>query len=278
MTDRTVRQDDRSSGRGGVKSCQRTLEVIEYFIRTGAPARTVEISATLEIPNSSADEILRTLSSGGYLSYNFETKLYAPSYKLVASVGAIERSFFGDGSVAEMLKNMQAETGATVFLTHQNDCWAEHVAEREGGWNLRREKPEYPMEMVSFANSNWRPGTNFAGAMLAQKSNVAIIQLVSRAQRIGLGPTGPASMKSLVDRVARTRARGFALCRRGPSSPVDSIAIPLPIPNGTVPYAVGVVGDPLFENDNDVRKMVAAMRSVAFSHIHSMRRMGTQGD
>lgn len=273
MTGKSVRKNERSSGRGGVKSCQRTLDVIEYFIRTGMPARTFEVSASLGIPNSSADEILHTLSSGGYLSYNFETKLYAPSYKLVASVGAIERSFFGEGCVAEMLKNIHAETGATVFLTHQNDCWAEHVAEREGGWCLRREKPEYPIGMVSFADSSWRPATNFAAAMLAQKSDVAIIQLVSRAQRIGLGPKGPASMKNLVDRVARTRARGFALCRRGPSSPVDSIAIPLPIPNGTVPYAIGVVGDPLFKNDKDVRHMVAAMRSIAYNHIQSLRRM-----
>ena len=84
--------EGRSGGRGSVKSCLRTLEVLEYFMKSGEPARTIEISEALGIPNSSADEILRTLASTGYLTYNQATKLYAPSYKLVANASSIEQS------------------------------------------------------------------------------------------------------------------------------------------------------------------------------------------
>lgn len=262
----------RAEGRGSVKSCLRTLEVLEYFVRNRAPARTIEISEALNIPNSSADEILRTLAGAGYLSYSPTTKLYAPSYKLVSNVYAIERSFFGSGEISDLLREMQAETGATVYLTHQNDCWVESVAEMPGAWTQSDVEPGYPTEMVWFSHNSWRPGTNFAAAMLAQQSNVAIIQLATRAQRLGLGPQGPTLMKNLVDRVSRTRTQGFALCRKSASVPVDSIAMPLHIPHAVASYAVGVVGEPLFENDNDVRRMLSAMQAVIYRRSDSLRR------
>lgn len=265
--------EGRSRGRGSVKSCLRTLEVIEYFMQSGGPARTIEISESLGIPNSSADEILRTLATTGYLSYNQASKLYSPSYKIVANANAIERSFFGGGRINEMMENMREETGATVFLTQQNDCWMESVAEIPGGWVAAPDaEASYANEMICFDRNSWRPATNFAAAMLAQQSNVDIIQLATRTQRLGLGPKGPALMKNLVDRIANTRTRGFALCRRNASIPVDSIAVPLRVPHGVASYAIGIVGDPLFENDSDVRSMLSTMQSVIFRHSDGPRR------
>lgn len=268
----------RSRGRGSVKSCLRTLEVIEYFMTFGRPARTIEISEAMGIPNSSADEILRTLAATGYLSYNQTSKYYAPSYKIVANANAIEQRFFGDTRIRQIMESMRRETGASVFLTQQNDCWAESVAEMHGVWTAAPdEEPRYRNEMICFDRNSWRPATNFSAAMLAQQSNVAIVQLATRTQRLGLGPKGPALMKNLVDRIAHTRARGFALCRRSESVPVDSIAIPLRVSNAVTAHAVGVVGDPLFQNDNDVRNMLSAMRSVIFRHNDEVRRSGSAG-
>lgn len=259
--------DQTSRGRGSVKSCLRTVEVLEYFIASQEPARTIEISEALGIPNSSADEILRTLAASGYLSYNQVTKLYAPSYKIIAGARTIEQSFFGGTRIAEMMQALRQETGATVFVTQQNDCWVQSVAETPGGWAaMPEEEPVYKNEMICFVRDSWRPSTNFAAAMLAQQSNVAIIQLATRTQRLGLGPKGPMLMKNLVDRIAHTRARGFALCRRSAVAPVDSMAMPLRIPREVASYAIGVVGDPLFHNDNDVRRMLSAMRSVIFRY------------
>jgi len=267
--------EGRSRGRGGVKSCLRTLEVLEFFMKAQVPARTIEISEALGIPNSSADEILRTLAASGYLSYNAATKLYAPSYKIIANACSIERSFFGGGRVAEIMEEMQRETGATVFVTQQNDCWVESVAETPGAWVAPDAQPSYPMEMICFARDSWRPSTNFAAAMLAQQSNVDIIQLATRTQRLGLGPKGPTLMKHLVDRIAQTRSRGFALCRRNASIQVDSIAMPLRVPHAVASYAIGVVGDPLFNSDNDVRQMLSSMQSVIFRYNDAMRRSRT---
>lgn len=279
MGSKVQQEDGRSRGRGSVKSCLRTLEVLEYFMRVGAPARTIEISEALGIPNSSADEILRTLAVTGYLSYNQASKLYAPSYKIVASACSIENSFFGGSRIAQLMEAIRQETGATVFLTQQNDCWIESIAEMPGGWVAAPDaEPNYSSEMICFEHNSWRPATNFSAAMLAQQSNVAIIQLATRTQRLGLGPKGPTLMKNLVDRIAHTRTRGFALCRRSASAPVDSIAMPLRIPHAVASYAIGVVGDSLFESDNDVRNMLSAMQSAVFRHNDGVcRGVGAMG-
>jgi DNA-binding IclR family transcriptional regulator len=259
-----------------VKSCLRTLEVLEYFMTAGVPARTIEISEALGIPNSSADEILRTLAASGYLTYNQANKLYAPSYKIVANASSIEQSFFGGGRVHEIMEEMHRETGASVFVTQQNDCWSEGIAEMSGGWKAAPDAtPSYPTEMVCFERNSWRPSTNFTAAMLAQQSNVDIIQLATRTQRLGLGPKGPTLMKHLVDRIAQTRSRGFSICRRSRSQPVDSIAMPLRVPHGVASYAIGVVGDPLFQSDNDVRQMLSGMQAVLFRYNDGIRRRKT---
>lgn len=257
--------------RGGVKSCLRALDVIEYFTRVAAPARTIDISEALGIPNSSTDEILRTLAATGHLSYNRTTKRYGPSYKLIVTMRGLERTFFGGQSIGDLLDELKAETGGTVFLTLQNDCWVQSVASVQGCWLKREEEVDFPTEVIRYDHDCWRPGTNFAAAMLAQQSNVEIMELATRAQKLGLGPTGPASMKSLVDRIARTRAQGFALCRRTEKVPVDSMALPLHIPHSVSPYAVGIVGDALFENDADVKRMAAAMRGVVLRYSEQVR-------
>ncbi|CAN5476107.1 hypothetical protein BH09PSE4_BH09PSE4_23490 [soil metagenome] len=263
-------------GGGGVKSCLRALDVIEYFTRSRAPARTIDISEALDIPNSSADEILRTLACTGHLSYDRVSKRYAPSYKLVATVREIERDFFGGDSIDDLLNKLRVETGATVFLTLQNDCWVESVAAVRGHWLTPEDEVEYPTEIIRYGSNGWRPGTNFAAAMLSLQSNVEIMDLAMRAQKLGLGPTKPTLMKSLVDRVARTRAQGFALARRGDHSAVDSIAIPLHIPRAVAPYSVGVVGDALFNSEADVKRMASVMRSIVLSHSGRLNEMSAR--
>lgn len=264
-------------GRGSVKSCLRTLEVLEYFMEAGVPARTIEISEALGIPNSSADEILRTLAMRGYLSYNQATKLYSPSYKLVANANTIENRFFGSGRVVQVMEDLRRETGASVFLTQQNDCWSENIAQVTGGWQFRPESSQtWSSELICFERNSWLPATNFAAAILAQQSNIAIVQLATRTQNLGLGPKNPTLMKDLVDRIGNTRNRGFSLFRRRANNPVDSIAMPLRVPHSVASYAIGVVGDPLFENDNDVRRMLSAMQSVIFHYNDDLRRSASQ--
>ncbi|RVT90476.1 helix-turn-helix domain-containing protein [Sphingomonas crocodyli] len=260
---------DRASGtqkaRAGVKSCLRTVEVINFFMGVSAPVRTTKVSEALGIPNSSADEILRTLSVSGFLSYNAVSKLYSPSYKLVANVRTIERNFFGEDAIAGLMADLRAETGATVIVTQQNDCWVDPVALVTGDWVEQDER--YPAEMVCHVGNMWRPSTNFAAAMLTRHSNVQLADLTMRTQQMGIGPDGPSMFEALVDKVERTRARGYAVHRRNGASPVDSIAIPLIVTHAASPHAIGVVGPRLFSCEADEKRIARTVQQVTSRHL-----------
>ncbi|WP_198351224.1 IclR family transcriptional regulator [Flavisphingomonas formosensis] len=252
--------------RASVKSCLRALDVIEYFAEVDAPARTVDVSEALGIPNSSADEILRTLSRRGYLCFSRTTKRYAPSYKMIGTVNAIERSFFGGERLRSLMYKLRQETGATVYLTTQNDCWLESVAEVKGDWNGHRKPIDFYRELVRYDEDGWRPATNFAGALLAWQSNGEIIELADRTREFGIGPRGPSLMKQLIDRVSKIRARGFALCQRNDTVEVDSIACPLRVPNSVTPFAIGILGQHLFNNERDTSRLVSTVQAVIAGH------------
>lgn len=254
-----------SKSRAGVKSCLRTVDVINFFMGVSTPVRTTQVSEALGIPNSSADEILRTLAVAGFLSYNAISKLYSPSYKLVANVRTIERNFFGEDALAGLMADLRAETGATVIVTQQNDCWVDPVARVTGTWIEQDER--YPAEMVCHVGNMWRPSTNFAAAMLTRHSNVQLADLTMRTQQMGLGPSGPSMFEALVDKVERTRARGYAIHRRNGSSAVDSIAIPLIVTHAASPHAIGVVGPSLFACEADEKRMARTIQQITSRHL-----------
>jgi len=47
------------------------------------------------------------------------------------------------------------------------------------------------------------------------------------------------------------------------------------VPHGVASYAIGVVGDPLFQSDNDVRQMLSGMQAVLFRYNDGIRRRKT---
>lgn len=254
------------SAKPGVKSATRTIDILEYFATVNRPVRTCEISEAIGVPNSSADEILRTLAVKGYLSFNKRTKHYVPSYKIVGLVQAIEQRFFGGEQLRALLRDLRRVTGASVYMTAQNDCWVENVAKINGPWTESSDDRGYRRELVYFDGANWRPTTNFAGALLALQSNVDIIELVLRTQERGIAPKGQFAMNDLIEKVDRIRDRGFATCRRNDTVRVESVACPMRIPGGNLPMAVGVLGYDLLATQQSCSQLAMTIRGMIAHH------------
>ena len=258
---------ERHAAGAGVKSAMRTVEILEYFASVSQPVRTCEISSALDIPNSSVDDILRTLTTRGYVSFNRRTKRYAPSYKIVCMAQAIERGFFGDDRLRLLLRELQRVTGETVFLNVQNDCWVENVATIPGSWEEVSNDDGYHRQVVYFDGTRWRPATNFAAALLALQSKLDIIDLVMRTQKMGISPNAQFAVKELIDDARMIRARGFATCRRDDKIKIESVACPIRISNGNFPAAVGVVGSNLLGSERKSKELATAIYKVVTEHL-----------
>lgn len=250
-----------------VKSSARVIDILEHFETVDTPVRTAEVSAALGLPNSSVDEILRTLAFKGYLVFDSDSLRYSPSYKLVSHGRQIEANFFRGAWLADMLADLRRATGHTVTLVAQNDCFTSCVASLPGSWKMPKGDAYYNTDMVSHDGNGWQPGTNFAAALLATKTNAQVMELAERARKLGRIPTGATTMKQLVDIVDNVRRRGFALCRRQDEIEVESIAVPMRIEKLKMPLAVGILGIDIFSEDKGRSALATAVRETVWHHI-----------
>lgn len=255
--------------RAGVKSCGRTLDVLEFFSGTTGPVRTSEVSKALGLPNSSADEILRTLAARGYLMFDSRTRRYQPSYKIVGLSQAIDHNYFGGGRMSAMMQALRDETGATVCMTVQNDCWIETVEQIDGTEPWTGDHGDYRRTLIYHDGTSWMPATNFAAIILSRHSNVEIVELAGRSQDLGCAPPGVAALGDLIKQIHHVRAVGYALCKRRDTVQVDSIACPVPSARRGTPAAVGILGPSLFlGGEQGARRLALSVQRIISSfHI-----------
>jgi DNA-binding IclR family transcriptional regulator len=254
------------------RSAARAFDVMEYFIRTGRPARTSEVSASLGIPNSSVDELLKTMAIKGYLAFNKDSHRYSPSYRLMELMHGLERRFFGDGRLRKLLNRLRIETGGTVIMTAQNDCWLESIAQVQGPWRTPPpSQTDKTWPIIQFNEHGWQPATNFAAALLSLHSNSGIIDLAVHTQAMGLAPKGNFRMHELIEHVHQIRSQGYALCHRDEVMPVSSVACPMRIPGTDVAVAIGVLSNDLLDDDVSARKIAMVTRQVIYHHYRKWK-------
>jgi len=99
-----------------IKSAHRVLEILEYFDRDRRSATVMDMSRSLNYPQSSTSELLRCLTRLGYLHYNRARRTYSPTAR-VALLGAwVRPSLFRGGPVLSAIDTVARLTNETVVL------------------------------------------------------------------------------------------------------------------------------------------------------------------
>jgi DNA-binding IclR family transcriptional regulator len=110
-----------------IKSAHRVLEILEYFDQDHRVATVMEMSRTLNYPQSSTSELLRCLTRLGYLHYNRVRRTYSPTAR-VALLGAwVKPSLFRGGPVLSAIDDIAKLTGETVFLSTSSNYVLQHL-------------------------------------------------------------------------------------------------------------------------------------------------------
>ena len=110
-----------------IKSAHRVLEILEYFDQDRRVATVMEMSRTLNYPQSSTSELLRCLTRLGYLHYNRVRRTYSPTAR-VALLGAwVKPSLFRGGPVLSAIDDIAKLTGETVLLSTSANYVIQHL-------------------------------------------------------------------------------------------------------------------------------------------------------
>lgn len=234
--------------KGLVKSSARSLQVFEFFQQFGRPARTVEIGRYLDIPNSSADELLKTLAELGYLTFNQRSKCYAPSYRFFNLSKGLENQFFMDGRIGDMMQYLAETTGETVSLAAENRHQLQSMATVERGFSQPdRLYSGRRMNMCRRAHNGWVPHNNYCTVLLAAKTDAEVIDIVRGHAEAEDAEIRIGDLEPMISAVHEVRRRGYSVCRNGKVTGIDSVAVALPPEASNVRMALGFVSADLFQ-------------------------------
>jgi DNA-binding IclR family transcriptional regulator len=247
------------------KSATRALNLLTYFAQTQEPMRALAIAAALDLPRSSADQLLKTLVGAGYLVFDPDRKTYFPSPRLSDFGGWIAGTYAGREELTRILYDLHDATGELVTLTMQNDCFmqvTDCLAASEA-----QARPTIGVQVPIV-------GSAVGGAVLTTKPFSELRRVVTRARRMRATGAGPTDLGGVSDLLLSYRHAGYAWSRRrgsggaGAESREDmvSLAVPLPQRLSRISMALGLAA-PARRVLNREREIAAAMRRCILRHL-----------
>src|SRR6185369_3903005 len=93
-----------------VKSCDRALKILELFDVLRREALVSEVSDLLNLPQSSASALLRSMVVMGYLHFNPDTRAYCPTTRVALLGNWINGSIISAGPLMGLIQRVNART------------------------------------------------------------------------------------------------------------------------------------------------------------------------
>jgi IclR family acetate operon transcriptional repressor len=103
----------------GIKTADRTLDLLELFAREQRPLSLSEVAELMDIPGSSAHGLIKTLQSRGYLYEINRKQGYFPTKKLSTMASSITRAIPLLDKLEPYLSQLRDDTEETVVLAKQ---------------------------------------------------------------------------------------------------------------------------------------------------------------
>lgn len=242
-----------------IKSAHRVLEILEYFDQDRRFATVMDMSRTLNYPQSSTSELLRCLTRLGYLHYNRVRRTYSPTAR-VALLGAwVKPSLFRGGPLLSAIDDLAQATGETVILStssnyvlqhlhviHGND---EHAIDAHAGDELPvLHSPQGRLLLSSYRNENIRSAVH---RLNAEEEDI------SRHVRVA----------ELLSEFANLRERGWIIEQ---NSDIGCVAVLLPVGRNMDRLTVSIVAprDVIVERGQEMLNLLLSRRNdIADRHL-----------
>ncbi|HEY0940227.1 MAG TPA: IclR family transcriptional regulator [Steroidobacter sp.] len=225
---------NRSGSRKVVKSAARTLDVLELFQRKRRALSAAAICQALGYPKSSANVLLRSLVSQGYLVLNARTMQYFPSLRVTRLGEWIPRTMLVSGRVSAILEDVHAVTQETVTLSVVSDLSTTFLKVIQGTHPLSMQTPE------GFVAPLFT--TAIGMAILSQMPDEDIDELVDRANFRSRRREEQVNRKVLDAAIQETREKGYCVRYDAVIPDTGAIGVPFPSDVDGFPMALGIGG------------------------------------
>ena len=200
----TAKETEEAAGDpGGSRSVRRAFDILELMLARGEALSVAEIVAELKIPKSTAYELVRSLSEGGYVERAGKAGGLFLGRKLF-ELGMAYRSkidLLKDGS--QIVEELRDQVGETVQLSVMENDMMLVLVKEEGSQSIR---------IISRIGS--RVPVNWAAAgrlLVSDLDDAALRDLLQRTTRPS--PTGQAvtDIAKLIGQIRRFRKQGYGI-------------------------------------------------------------------
>lgn len=215
-----------------VKSAERTVLVFEFFARVRRPATASEIEDSLQIPQSSASVLLRSLVELGYLEYLPEGRKFRPTLR-VTLLGDWLKPDLPPDILTERLDELQQRTRETVLVGRQNGSQIQYV------YSLR---PDQGLQFYMQEGARQPLTTSASGRVLLSVLSDQAVRRIARRNNAEAGLRVDEDL--LLDSVREIRRTGFSETDTAISGDreIHAVATLIPRKSGAEPISLAVAG------------------------------------
>lgn len=240
---------------GGSRSVRRALEILEFLLQQGEPATVGAIVSALQIPKSTAYELVRTLSEAGYLEPAGRGAGLFLGRKLF-ELGMAYRSqvdLLRDGS--QIVEELRDATGETVQLS---------VLENDMMLVLLKEEGSRSIRIISRVGS--RVPINWAAAgrlLVSDLDDATLAALLKRTVR--QSPTGRSltDVPKLIQQIRKFRKQGYATELNETNEHAGCVAAPVIDGSGRCVAAISIVAPEHRLGKQNRDELIARVREAA---------------
>ena len=216
-----------------VKSARRALDLLEYFATIRRAASVSDVERALDIPQSSASVLLRSMAALGYLEYVPADRTFRPTLRVAKLGDWIEHGL--PGPLTTELEALRNELHETIILGRQHGAQVEFIyylmAERAVQFFARRNSLE-PMSLSAVGR-----------VLLAQLPPATARGIIRRNNAEARSPREIVDENQLMKALETCTQTGFAETDPAFGGVRDFHVVAMPLPRTTgEPLAIGVAG------------------------------------
>ncbi len=217
-----------------LKSSFRTMALFEYFADARAPVTIGDISANLNIPQSSASVLVKSLLESGYLTKTATNRHYTPTLRLPMLSGWMDSKALILPQLTNIMQRLCTQFQETFVLAMRNGIYSQYIMVEAAGGIIRQHVATGSLRPLLCASTGW--------AMLARDTDDYISKLIRRTRNETDNNYWRETAKNAPAHIALTRQNGFAFSEGPDAKGTAGIAISLPSHDAHYSLALAAAG------------------------------------
>ena len=221
-----------------LKSSFRTMALYEYFTDMKRPLNIGEIASGINIPQSSASTMVKSLLDSGYLEKDMQSRTYRPSLRTLMLNDWIKKDNEKTLTLIDAIPTLCAQIDETVILAKRNNIYSQYVYVA----HTKSHNEAHDFQYVQTGSLRPLVCSATGWALLSHTSEDEIGKLIRRTMNETENDYWKSTAKSALENIRTAKEKGYAYSSGPSAKGTSGIAITLQTDTTISEYVLGVAG------------------------------------